>query len=372
MVRLARHQIHGLLITVATLLAIAGVMVGTAVHAAAAPDLSGIGLTADSGQQHGWVMADADLYAKAAKSALWDRTPSGMIFHSCDYGSLPNGSHVDTVKNTITLPNGIVKPIEPCAYPRVEQPKSGNQHTTGNPAPPAGANGWFQGFVDYRSVNWTDIVGNVAAPSGPQTPNTQSNFAWSGLTNGFVASGSGYTSAGTIAQTVVGWGSIGTGRPISTNPTANGSGPWLWEAAYYYWNGNAVAGTVQTVHAADTLTFEIYAPLLNCSDVGICQTWVLDALDNNNNHDSTISITTGAYLFYMVGGMYEKANLAGCNQTFGNGHLAWRNWSYYAWDEHNFYHQVRINPYFLQDVVDQECSMNTAYSLSGGDITWVP
>ena len=75
MIRSVRRQTYALLATAGTLLALAGVLASTSVFAAATPpDTSGIGLAAGTGQQHGWVMADAALYTKAANSPLWDRT----------------------------------------------------------------------------------------------------------------------------------------------------------------------------------------------------------------------------------------------------------------------------------------------------------
>jgi len=383
-------HINGRITALTASLVLAGSL-GTAAgaaQAAALKDASGIGLAVGSGKAHGYVLKDNDLAAKANKSSLWDKTPSGYVFHSCDY-TVPNGSNVNSVTGVITLPNGKTENAKKCDYPRITDdqtapptggPSSQQQATpnslpavtpanalaesakTGKP-PAASASGWFQWFGNNNSGNrpFTYWYSKIATPAAPSvTSSGLSNFTWGGL---------GSHDNTTLLQPIVGWGPISVGKPLNTQDA--GSGNHLWMAPYYFWSGNAVATTAFTINYQDPIEVDVEAT--SCNSVGGSCTYRLDSTDDTTGQTLGMTVNTGATFTTVYGGVYEKWNINGCDETFGNGHIAFRQQVIDSFvSSSNMY--APTNPEYGWFTVDQECGMLIENYLSGtgGDIIWTP
>jgi hypothetical protein len=69
------------------------------------------------------------LYAKALKSAGWDRTSDGLLYRSCLH-VVPPGATLDPASDQIVLKNEKVQTFASCPYPRLIQP--GQSGDSGN------------------------------------------------------------------------------------------------------------------------------------------------------------------------------------------------------------------------------------------------
>lgn len=119
-------------------------------------------------------------------------------------------------------------------------------------------------------------------------------------------------------------------------------------------------------------TVEIDVEATSCNSSGGSCTYRLDLSDDTTGADLGMTVNTGVTFNEVWGGMFEKANISGCDQTFANGHLAFRNQQVDEWTSANTY--VPVNPEYSKHLLDQECGMNTTNYASGtgGDITWTP
>lgn len=322
---------------------------------------SGIGLKAGLPRAGTGVLADSNYYNRALKSKLWVRTSQGMVFHSCVY-NVPNGSHVDSIHGTITRPDGQSQPLTPCAYPRLLQSK---QHSAlANPsaasASPAGTNGWLQGFQEDALPPLGFLYGKYAVPNPPnQTASNLEDLAWSAL-----AAGPGGNNG--LLQPLIGWGYVGTLR--NGTYTSNNSGLYMEMASYYFWSGNAVAASFQKVNPQDTIEMQVSAT--GCSSSGGGCTWLEYMFDDTNPATSEFTVSSSPAYTTLIGGMFESYNATNCNMLFANAHLVWRGLTVDKLDGSPSA-GTPITPSFYRDVVDQECSMQTTYSSTSGDITWI-
>jgi hypothetical protein len=321
---------------------------------------SGIGLAAGLNQAGSGTLANATYYNRALKSTMWDRTPSGLVFHSCYY-HVPNGSYVDSIRGRITQPNGRVSSMSRCAYPRLVEPKATPAATPANtgaqPAAAASSGGWMQGFEQSGLPPMARLYVKYAVPNYPNVSGAE-DLQWSALATD--ANGS------SLLQPLIGFGGVQTVKGGVNIP--NASGNYLEMAAYYFWSGNAVAAAFQAVYPQDTVEVSIQSE--NCSTGGSGCTWVLDAEDDNNSASSEFSVGTSPAFTTVIGGMFESYFAKGCQTLFANHHLVFRDLSVGKYSTTTPF--TAISPTFLKRVVNQQCSMNTTFTPTSGDITWNP
>jgi hypothetical protein len=320
---------------------------------------SGIGLSTESPHAHVGVLQNATYYDRALKSKLWVRTPGGMVFHSCAY-NVPNGSYVDSINDKITLPDGTVRKLTACAYPRLTQPVKSPAVSGASAAQPrpAGTDGWMQGFQEDYLPPLGDLYVKYAVPSAPsQTSSSLTDIQWIAFASD--------PNGDSLLQPLLGWGYIGTIK--NGVETSNSSGLHLEMAAYYYWSGNAVAASFESVNALDTI--EITMQASGCSSNGGGCTWLEYMFDDNTGAESEFTVGSSPAYTSLIG-MLESYNATNCNMLFANHHLVWRDLSVDKVVPPGG--GTLITPSFYVDDVDQECSMKTADSSTGGDITWTP
>lgn len=322
---------------------------------------SGIGLAPDLNRTAPGTLANATDYDKALRSSLWVRTPAGLVFRSCTY-NVPNGSKVDSIHGGITLPNGRSLSMTRCAYPRLVQPKAPRsvQVDASQPLKPTSAqahgltsHGWMQGFQEDRlpPLGYLDV--SYAAPSAPaKTASDLEDYMWSALASD--------PTGGSLLQPAAGWGTVGTikdGTVIS-----NASGQYLDMAAYYYWSGNAVAASFVRINAKDTL--DVHMSSSNCNSSGGDCTWFLEIYDENTEGISDFTVGSSPAYTTLIGGMLESKNASGCDMLFANHNIAFR----------NIYVDTvagsAVSPDFYENDTDQECSMNSTFNSTGGNIYW--
>lgn len=340
------------LFTVGVTLAAVTAVVAPSAAATAPPDPSGIDMPAGLNQAGAGPLANSTYYQRALESPDWATTSGGLVFKSCVY-NVPNGTEVDSVNNEFIMPNGTTQSVGVCAYPRLVMPQS-TQATTdrGTTVHPA-TDGWMQYFGQSGLPALGTLDAGYAGPTAPTTGTTEEDFEFSGLQP---------SNGSSILQPVVGWGSVYTG--VGGTGTSNGSGDYVWMASYYYWSGNAVAGPFQYVDPNDTIYTTMTAS--KCSSGGSGCTWNIFMNDVSTTLQSDLVVYSSPAYNWIIGGALESYNGAGCDELFANHHLVWRDISVKT------YTGSTVTPSFSKYVVDQECSMNTTYTSTSGDITWTP
>jgi hypothetical protein len=298
------------------------------------------------------VLKSTVYYDRALKSKLWTSTPNGLVYQSCVY-SVPNGSKVDTIHGRITLPTGAVQSLQRCAYPALASPVASSTAAT---------SGWLYDFTANEQAPHplASVTGNMAAPSPPNEINTTAqDFAFTG----FQSAG-----ASAILQPIVGWGGL---TCIKNGVTcSNDTGPFLWMASNYFWDGNEVSATAKPINPGDTIHFSMSAS--NCTSSGGGCSWFISMVDNNTTASSAFTVVSSpAYNIYN-GGAFESHGANDCNQLFGNGHLAWRGLSAQYFTSPG--HAAPWTPTFVPIPVQDPCSMTAINyeSGNGGDILWTP
>jgi len=314
---------------------------------------SGIGLAANLNRTGGGTLANPTYYDRALKSSLWVRTPGGLVFHSCSY-NVPNGSKVDSVHGKITFPGGRIVSLTRCAYPRLVHPAAHPAiRPAGLQAEPLGTHGWMQGFQQDGLPPLGNLYVRYAVPSAPSS-GTETDSAWSALAND--------PNGDVLIQPAVAWGFVSTAK--NGVPIPNDSGQYLEMAAYYYWTGNAVAASFVQVKALDTL--EAFASATGCDSGGGGCSWLISIYDDNSKAISQFTVGSASAFTTLIGGMFESRSAVNCTQLFANHHLVFRNIIV------GTVSGALVDPTFHKRVVDQECSMNTTYTDTSGDITWTP
>jgi hypothetical protein len=211
----------------------------------------------------------------------------------------------------------------------------------------------MQGFQEdgMPPLGYLDV--SYAAPSAPsKTASNLLDYMWSALASD--------PTGDSLLQPSAGWGKAGTikdGTPIS-----NASGQYLDMAAYYYWSGNAVAASFVKINAKDTLEVNISG--YNCNSGGGDCTWFLEIYDENTNGISDFTVGSSPAYTTLIGGMLESDNASGCDMLFANHNIAFRD--IYAGTVGG----SAVTPSFYENDTDQECSMNSTFNSTGGNIYW--
>jgi hypothetical protein len=217
----------------------------------------------------------------------------------------------------------------------------------------------MQGFQEDGLAPLGDLYVKYAAPNPPnQTSSTLEDLAWSAFASD--------PNGDSLLQPLLGWGYVGTLRNGSY--TSNSSGLYLEMAAYYYWSGNAVAASFVGINPQDTI--EVTMQASGCNSGGGGCTWLEYMFDDNNHAQSVFTVSSSPAYTTLIGGMFESYNATNCNMLFANHHLVWRVISVDTLVAPGG--GTPMTPSFYKDVVDQECSMQTAYTTTSGDITWTP
>jgi hypothetical protein len=351
-VKRIRRLLITALFTVGVALATATATAAPPAGATTSPDLSGIGMPQGLNHAGAGPLVSSTYYQRAVKSSKWAPTSGGLVFKSCVY-HVPNGTEVDSVNNKLIMPNGTVQSVKACAYPRLATPQAAPTTTgAGTTAQPA-SNGYMQYFGQSGLPALGSLSVNYAGPTAPTAGTAEEDFTFSGLEP---------SDGSSILQPVVGWGSIYTGK--NGTGTLNGSGDYVWMASYYYWGGNAVAGAFQYVDPSDTIQTSMTSSKCGASGAGC--TWDIHMNDPNTTLQSDLVVYSSPAYHWLIGGAIESYYSAGCDELFANHHLVWRNMSVRTFTG------SAVTPSFSKTVVDQECSMNTTYSSTSGDITWTP
>jgi hypothetical protein len=354
-------------------LALVGVPAGRAAYAAPVASVttakvpsSGVGLAANLPEKGVGVVKNLTYYERARKSRLWGQTPAGLVYRSCMY-NVPSGSYVDSIHGRITLPDGQVLPMKPCPYPRLVPPDTSTATktpgATGSNLTYANGN-WLDGFEADNLPRLDYLSANIAAPYPPNnTTGAPFEYQWTAL------AGDGGDS---LLQPAVGWGSlsVSTYRPPLAGDTEM--------ASYYYWSGNAVAGTFYSVNPLDTLAESIQG--YNCNSSGNNCTWWMQITDENTGQDS--QLTVGSYPVYnsVIGELESDVGYvsgANCQSLFANHHLVWRNLYVQAATGATVtpgYYETGPNDGGQGAVVRNESKMTTSWSTTSGytaaDTTW--
>jgi hypothetical protein len=275
---------------------------------------SGIGLPVNLPSKGVGVLQNSTYYERASKSGLWGQTPAGLVFRSCIYG-VPNSSYVDSIHDRIILPDGRVLPMKPCPYPRLTPPNvstaTKSTAATGGTLSGNTAN-WIDGFEADGLPQLGYLTADLSAPYPPTLVNSALwEYQWTAL---------GSLSANSLLQPAVGWGKLDVSTyraPLSGDTEM---------AAYYYWSGNAIAGTFYSVKPLDTLSVSIQA--YNCGSGGGDCTWWMQITDESSLQDSQLTVGSSPAYTSVFGELESNVGTQSglnCQSLFANHHLVWRN-----------------------------------------------
>lgn len=319
---MGRHRIWALGLTVVSLI-VAGVPATHAAYAATMASApagkvlsSGIGLPANLTAKGVGVLRNSAYYERASKSRLWGQTLAGLVFRPCIY-NVPSGSYVDSIHGRITEPGGRVLPMKRCPYPRLApqnaSPAARSTAATGGTLA-SNTSTWLDGFEADSLPHLYNLTASLAAPYPPNNTNVSNSlfeYQWTAL---------GSLSAATLLQPAVGWGRLSV---------SNWRGPLAGDtemASYYYWGGNAVAGTFYSVNPLDTLHVSIQG--YNCGSGGGDCTWWMQISDQNTGQDSQLTVGSSPVFTSVIGELESNVGTisgANCQSLFANHHLVWRN-----------------------------------------------
>lgn len=369
---MGRNRIWPLALAVVSLILV-GVPAGRSAYAAPTASAtagkvpsSGIGLVANLPAKGVGLLRNSAYYERASKSSLWGQTPAGLVYRSCMY-NVPSGSYVDSIHGRITLPDGRVVPMKPCPYPRLAAP-SASPATTPTAAGGGTLNAqqnpnWLDGFEGDNLPQLSYLTASLAAPSPPTVGlNGLWGYQWTALAS---------LSGDSLLQPTLGWGKLG----VSTWRAALSGDVEM--ASYYFWSGNAVAGTFYSVKPLDTVQVSIQG--YNCGSGGGGCTWWMQITDVNSGQDSQLTVGSSPAYTSVVGEYESNVGTLGgtCQSLFANHHLVWRHLFVQsetgATVTPSFY-DTGYNDVGVATTVWNDSDMNTIVSQAdgeaSGDITW--